>query len=250
VAVLRSGSDLRGYGGFDLHRATDPEGPGGVYPWANFLLVNLLRNEGFKNAFINSYADHLNTTFRIPEMLAHREQFRTTLLPEVERHYARWEWPMSSWYNHLSMIATFITQRPAYAVSHILSKFELPGTLNLTLAIQPAGTGRIRLTSIAVDTVWSGTYFKTVPIPLTAVPAPGYAFVRWSDPTLRRCRRSRSVRPTTMPCWLCSRRQRGVLSSTRSTTTRARASILRTGSSSTTPRRRPSTCQAGSSRRG
>lgn len=173
-----------GYGGYDLHRATDPNGPGGVYPWANFLLVNLLRNEGFKNSFINSYADHLNTTFKTSEMLAHRDQFRSTLLPEVERHYARWEWPMGSWYTHMSMISTFITQRPAYAVNHILSKFELPGTLNLTLGIQPTGTGRIRLTSIVVDTVWSGTYFKTVPIPLTAVPAPGYAFVRWSDPTL------------------------------------------------------------------
>ncbi len=175
---------MGGYGGIDLERATDPDGPGGVHPWSTFLLVNLLRNEGFKNAFINRYADHLNTTFKVSEMLAHRDRFRSTLLPEVERHYARWEWPIGSWYNHMTMISTFITQRPAYAVNHILGKFGLPGTLNLTLGVQPPGSGRIRLTAITIDTLWSGTYFKTVPIPLTAVPAPGYAFAGWSDPSL------------------------------------------------------------------
>jgi hypothetical protein len=168
----------------ELERATDPNGPGGEFPWSTFLLVNLLKNAGFKQMFINTYADHLNTTFLPSNMLAHRDRFRSSLLPEVERHYARWEWPISTWYYHQSIIATFITERPAYARYHIMNKFGLPGVMTLSLDIDPPTTGRIKLAAIEIDSTWAGTYFQTVPIALTAVPNPGYAFAGWSDPNL------------------------------------------------------------------
>jgi hypothetical protein len=167
-----------------LERATDPEGPGGQYPWATFLLRSLLDNEGFRHSFINRYADHLNTTFEPDHMHAYLESVRLPLVTEAIRHFARWETWIGTWYHHIDRIEEFIDNRPSYARFHLMTKFGLPGTLRLNLDVEPHATGGIALTAVTIDSTWTGTYFQAVPIPVTAVPAYGYRFAHWSDPDL------------------------------------------------------------------
>jgi hypothetical protein len=164
--------------------ATDPEGPGGNFAWSTVLLRKLLDNEGFRHAFINRYADHLNTTFRPTAMLEVLDEIRDGIATEVPRHYARWTQPVSTWYDNLTVISRFMEERPALATGHIMNHFGLTATLTLSLDIEPPGAGSIRLTAATIDGPWSGTYFQDVPITLTAVPDAEHVFAGWSDPEL------------------------------------------------------------------
>jgi hypothetical protein len=84
-------------------------------------------------------------------------------------------------------VADFARNRPSFARRHIAARFSLEGTGRLTLSIEPAGGGRLRLNSLDVtEPFWSGTYFKGVPIRLNAVAARGYRFVGWKSPDLDR----------------------------------------------------------------
>jgi len=70
---------------------------------------------------------------------------------------------------------------------HILDYFDLPGTAVVTLLTDSA-KGHIRINSndITPDSSgvmdadeWSGTYFKGIPISLSANPKPGFRFAGW-----------------------------------------------------------------------
>jgi hypothetical protein len=83
----------------------------------------------------------------------------------------------------------FGENRPGYVRQHILDYFGLSGVANVTLNTDEA-MGHILINSIAItgDTPgienpasWTGVYFQDVPITITAVPEPGYRFVRWED---------------------------------------------------------------------
>lgn len=153
-------------------------------PWATFLFRSLLANAEFKQSFINRYADHMNSTFLPAQTMAMTAAAAEHIEEEIPRHMERWDFPVEDWTNHVESILTFFNMRPKYARSHIVKEFDLRGTLILSLDIAPPGAGNIRLTAIDVDSTWSGIYFQDVPIPLTAIPVPGYTFQGWSHPEL------------------------------------------------------------------
>ena len=165
--------------------ALDPNGPEWPNPpYSTFLLRNLVENATFKNDLINRYCDHLNTTFLSARTVPMAESIAGVVEPEAARHYARWERPLWYFTESMNIIYEFLNERPAYARNHLSQEFNLGPQLTLSLDVSPAGSGGIQLTGVKIDTSWSGTYFEGIPIPLTAVPDPGFEFVEWSDPML------------------------------------------------------------------
>ena len=153
--------------------------------WSTFLMRSLLENEVYRTRFINIYSDHLNSTFLATRTHAIFDDIANEMAPEMVRHMTRWEHTPSAWDDETALILIFIANRPTYARHHIMQQFGLPPTLwNLELGIEPQGAGRIALTAIEVDSVWTGTYFQSLPVALTALPNPGYRFAAWSDPEL------------------------------------------------------------------
>lgn len=58
--------------------------------------------------------------------------------------------------------------------------FGFSGLFTLNLSISDNNAGTIVLNSIKADSFpWTGQYFQNVPISLTALPKPGFRFVRW-----------------------------------------------------------------------
>ncbi len=165
--------------------ALRPDGPDWPNPpWSTFLMRSLLENEPFKHEFINRYADHLNTSFRPDPTTAMTQEVAALIAAEIPRHMTFWEHAVEIWGQQVDIIEEFLEERPAYARTHIRQYFWLPSELTLSLDISPQGAGSIALTAIEVDSAWSGIYFEGVPITLTALPAPGYLFEEWSDPSL------------------------------------------------------------------
>ncbi len=167
-----------------LNWATDPNGGFFNPAWSTLLLRKLLDNDEFRRDFINRYADLMNTRFDPAAALPVAYATMLQIQPLVPLHMQRWSGSVQNWQRNLLQIRDFLEQRPAYARDHVVNKFNLAGTYQLDLDVEPPGAGRVELTLASAEGPWSGTYFLGVPVHLRAVPHPGFVFQDWSDPQL------------------------------------------------------------------
>lgn len=159
------------------------------------LFYRLLRNDRSRSAFLNRFADHLNTRFSAPYVLAQIERFADRVRPLIPMHADRWrgshsgpDWQgnaigsLSEWKEHVQLLRDYAVRRAPVMRDHLVQEIGLPrGTGTVRLDAEPRDAGRIRINTIIPDDLpWSGVYFGDVPVTLTAVPNPGYRFSGWS----------------------------------------------------------------------
>lgn len=168
-----------------LERSTTPYGEEWPNPeWSTFLLRTLLENDDFRVRFINRFADLMNTSFRPERAIQRLYTMKRVIEPEMPEHIARWGRPygMDWWNMNIERMETFAKARPALMTSMIDDFFNLGGAFDLTIGAVPDGQGVIRLNSLVIEPTgqeWSGTYYRSVPITLTAIPMHGYRFAGW-----------------------------------------------------------------------
>ena len=149
-------------------------------PWATLLFRRMASNQGFRNEFANQYADRLNTNFTSERVNFVIDSIKQVFQPEIADHLARWELNYDNWNYNYSIIKSFATNRPGQARYHLKSQFNLGEMLEINVGIDNPGTGSVRINSIIPDKYpFHGIYFRNLPIRLTAIPAPGYKFVKW-----------------------------------------------------------------------
>ncbi|MBP7637473.1 MAG: CotH kinase family protein [Kiritimatiellae bacterium] len=164
---------------------------GGSEP--GFLINQLWSNWGFRNYFVTRYANLLNTTFRPERMAALITDAADAIAPEVERHFQRWgrAFTQAQWRTAVTnVLIDYTATRHAVSWQHLDAHFGLGGTGTLTVNnLDPAGTGgRFIVNGITITTdtegvttraAWSGTFFRSMPVTVEAVPDAGYAFDGW-----------------------------------------------------------------------
>ena len=180
-----------GYGIWDANNfrnntisfALNPTGPGWPNPpWSTFLFRKLIDNETFKNQFINTFADELNTRFLPSKVQARINRNAETIRSEIPRQIDRWgETSFAQWQSQVNNMSNFATSRLAAIRNHIQRSFGLRSQKTIQLNIAEPMAGSIQLNTIRIrETAWKGVYFENVPITLTAIPERGYEFDRWS----------------------------------------------------------------------
>ncbi|NLL87882.1 MAG: hypothetical protein GX228_02975 [Firmicutes bacterium] len=164
-----------------LEHATGSRGP---------LLRGLLQNSSFRRQFINTFADHLNSSFTLERITAMIDQMEAVLEPEIAEHQQRWGNPgrtIEEWKQNVNKMRIWAANRHNYIWKMITDFFKLAGTVTLTLNCD-LEAGHIRINSLDIipetpgitnPASWQGNYFQGVPVRLTAVAKPGYVFVRW-----------------------------------------------------------------------
>ena len=188
--------NISNYSENTLSFALDPNGPGWPNPsWSTLLFRRLITNTGFRNRFINRYADELNTRFLSTNVKAHIDQIFATISPEVTAHYERWKDDPSltnigvyindinSWVAYyVDQMKNFADNRPSIVKNHILSQFNLPNFHQLTIKNPSFEEGFVEVNENLniQESSWTGDYFETVPLKLKAIAAPGYEFSHWS----------------------------------------------------------------------
>ncbi len=171
--------------------------------WAVFLLKTLIQNTEFRNQFINSFADQLNTSF-IPSRVKNKiYELKAGIQTAMPEQCNRWGYikmanknPNAStitsptWYSNIEVLENYAEQRPAYLRQYIVDKFEndgVTGTSEINIATVTT-QGYVKANSIDIKTTtpgitnassWTGIYFKGVPITLKAIPNEGYKFDHW-----------------------------------------------------------------------
>ncbi|NNC83932.1 MAG: hypothetical protein HKN79_10170, partial [Flavobacteriales bacterium] len=147
------------------------------------LFDRALDNEQFRCAFTRRYADLTNSIFRQSVVDAHVESMSEQLAPAMPDHVERWQSPPSviDWMNAVEFIRNRFSVRMPYARLHVNTTLELGGQHDLTLDVEPAGAGRIQVSTLTPeDYPWSGVYFNGCPIGLEALPDSGFVFSHWS----------------------------------------------------------------------
>ena len=179
-----------------LSFALEPNGSGWPNPsWSTLLFRRLTTNLGFRNKFINRYADELNTRFLSNNVKTHIDQIYATIEPEVNAHYERWRDDpslanngvninnISTWVAYyINQMKIFADNRPSIVKNHILSQFNLPNFHPLTITNTNVSEGSVGVNEnlMIQESSWTGDYFQTVPVQLTAIAANGFEFSHWS----------------------------------------------------------------------
>ncbi|MBW6465359.1 MAG: CotH kinase family protein [Brevefilum sp.] len=154
-----------------------------------FLFRSLVKNEDFRNHFLNRFADLLNTSFLSSHVISTIEQMQSVIEVDIKTHIDRWSLPESldDWYANIRNKKDFAYSRPDVMKEHLINYFDLDGTYEITFLVD-SEEGYIRINSIdiieetpgVIDVgFWSGTYFKNIPINISAFPLPGYRFIGW-----------------------------------------------------------------------
>jgi autotransporter-associated beta strand protein len=162
--------------------------------WANNeistrLLRKALENTTFRNQFINRFADLLNTSLSAHEATTRLDEHVTVYQTGVQEHFSRW--PNSiNWSNEVERIRGYLQARPAAVRGHIINKFGLTGTAQLSAGVTHPNQGVVTVNSLKIEPStsgvgansanWTGTYFKGVPVTIKAEAKPGYRFSGWS----------------------------------------------------------------------
>lgn len=150
-------------------------------PYSTFMLRTLLANPKFRTDFINRAADILNTTLHQERVVHFIDSLADGIAADVPRHVQRWNESMQNWEGELEELRYFARNRPGFVFEHFIKKFQLGDTVQVTLNSNIPDAGIIRFSTLTHSSLpWSGTYFTNVPVTVTAIPASGYRFVRWS----------------------------------------------------------------------
>jgi hypothetical protein len=185
-----------GYGDNTLAAALNPTGrPGINAPWSTVIFRSLMTNAEFRREFINTYADHLNSTFKENRAGDIVNQMESAIDASMPEHILRWRTmgnSFNTWSNNVRVMRTFASQRPINCRQHLVTQLGLAGFATVTLNVSHTNRGRLRVNTLVIggDTPgvtnglaypWRGTYFRGVPIELQALPSPGYVFAGWSN---------------------------------------------------------------------
>ena len=189
-----------GFNAIKRQTSTSPE-----YVNYTILVRALLTNPDFKRDLLNRYADLLNSTFSPKTVSAKIIADKAVLDPEMTEHVNRWRYPSSSpdittrltetpsltqWNTIMNGLLGFAKARPANDRKRLMDYFALTDTFKITLNVSNELAGEIKINTLNVNAKldgvnnpvypWSGSYFKDVPIALTAIAHPGYRFDHWS----------------------------------------------------------------------
>ena len=172
------------YGRYDhntLEMATDPSSTEWPNPQeATLVLRKLLTNNDFTHEFINTFADHLNTSFLTNSINSLIIKYSSKIETEIPTHAYTWGTTEENWVNALDIVTEFSVVRPDTVRGFIREYFSISQNQNVVISTQGSDDASIQINSISIDQFpWEGIYFNQIPIELTALAPSGYEFIRW-----------------------------------------------------------------------
>lgn len=170
------------YSNNSLRRALDYPAPGWRYQThAATLLRAAVQQPGFRHQFVNRLADEMNSRLQPDHIHQLVDSLAAIIAPELPRHFARYNRDFAGWQPRLDRIKDYASRRPAAMKQHLLEVFALPAFHTLHLTNPEPAAGYVQLNSLTLTAAdWRGDYFEDVPVHLTAVARPGYAFAYWT----------------------------------------------------------------------
>ncbi|MCI0493726.1 CotH kinase family protein, partial [candidate division KSB1 bacterium] len=179
--------------GWDSH-------PNGYWYPYNKAFDQLRQTDDYNFLFRNTLADLINTKWSLAEVSKLVKNMEDQFQADNPSDELIWN---EEWYEYADGAIPDFAADPNYNPLSRYSQFDYikgwvgeridylhnqtwePDTALLIISPPIGGKGSIQLNSLLLTAFpWSGAYFKEIPIPISAIPDPGYYFVGWSDSTL------------------------------------------------------------------
>ncbi|UKN00557.1 CotH kinase family protein [Paracrocinitomix mangrovi] len=149
--------------------------------WSTFIIRSLLSNKKLEYQYINTFADHLNTVYHPDTAKRLFESMMATIDSEMPYHQKRWGSSYENWHHHCNIVKTFIANRPHYCRMHIMQKFGLEDTVEISLDHPGKELCDVKFSSLDLKRDYKGIYFKNVPIQIEVKLKHDYELVGWED---------------------------------------------------------------------
>lgn len=180
------------YNHLTLDLATDPNGTTWFNPpWATLVIRKMLDNKGFRDMFIQRFAHHLNTTFTTERTLSLIEVYKEGIEAEIPRHIEKWGGAYAyelgyvfqspeAWDVNIDVMREFAHVRPQIMWQHLKDKFGLNETVSLKITNSDLKGGSVLVDKVSMeDSVFTGSYFRGIPLSLYPIKKDGYTFSGW-----------------------------------------------------------------------
>jgi len=177
---------------FDLDRGMLESGNNTLASMINDdqLLRELIDNPDFKEALAQRFFRHINNAFQPDAMIAVIDSVSNLIIDEMPNHIDRWAGKcgnnacgissMEFWNGQVERRREFARQRPASLIQQISTLLGVTNTIQLSLGIDPVGSGSIILDGqTAIDDYFSGVFVAGDQRQLHAQPSEGYSFDGW-----------------------------------------------------------------------
>lgn len=155
-------------------------------------VVQIPLHNAFRDRFLNRFADLLNTTLSVSNVLGQVERIHTALAPAMPMQIQRWGSESNGlvslssidiWETNVTVLRDFATRRTDLVWNQLIAEFGLEGTSPLSVLPKSWDSiEQIRVNSIqlpASETRWTGLYFQKIPVTVTVIPKSGWRFVGW-----------------------------------------------------------------------
>lgn len=170
--------------------------------WSTALAHGLLRNPRFRQEFVNTHMDLMNTAFQSDRVVDKINSMAGVIEPHMQEHldrlgyfHDRWRLPrnLQEWDDTIEFMRRFAIDRPEHVNEHYREQFGFDGYADVEVAINDTTRGWVQLNSIHLrpstpgvgdmgnPSFWSGTYFQGNPIRLEAIAQDGFEFDRWIE---------------------------------------------------------------------
>ena len=104
---------------------THPAGTGYASRLWTTIMTNLLRNNDFRQEFVERLAYHMNHTFAKERVLASIDERVAEIESEVPRHLARWNLSMANWQYHVNYLRSYAEARTDQIMGYVQRYFGL-----------------------------------------------------------------------------------------------------------------------------
>lgn len=170
--------------------ALDPNG-NGKGPLATFLFRNLMESKFFKEEFIITTCDQLNSAYKRERVIYVIDSIYELLKDDYPYHIARWRDPatLNFWMASIEQLRKFARERPEILRNIMRSEFNLSTSAIVTLNVDDIAKGHIKINTIEVDESlpgvsemvypWYGEYYRNMPVRLVPIPKEGYKLWYW-----------------------------------------------------------------------
>ena len=147
------------------------------------IFVNLLKNEHFKNEFIQRFAAHMNTTFKADRILPILDSLEQLIEPHIAAQVQKWHLPSSysTWNTHVNTeMVAFANGQKTKVEGWITDKFSISGFYQLNITVDYPEQGSVEVCEVSVPSSYSGNHFDGIPVRLKAIPKTGFTFTGWT----------------------------------------------------------------------
>lgn len=143
------------------------------------LFYSLFRNRQFRQQFASTLCDLMNVNFRADAATASLEQYEKTYGPLMKDYFIRFGLDESNFKSNVSRMKGFVKNRRLSVLTDLKAHAEMGASTTLTIQGKTGDVAVNTTKAELVDGEWKGTYFRAVPVTLTAPEVSGYTFSGW-----------------------------------------------------------------------